>query len=78
MKQVILGVCLSIGSTVAFAHGCPGEMKKIDEKLPSAKVSQAEMSKVKELRSKGEQLHKEGKHSESMTALGEAKKILGM
>jgi hypothetical protein len=78
MKQVILGFCLSVGTTVAFAHGCPGEMKKIDDKLPSAKVSQAQMSKVKELRSKGEQLHKEGKHTESMNALGEAKKILGI
>lgn len=78
MKKVIVGVCLSLGSTVAFAHGCPGEMKKIDEKLSSAKIPEAQMSKVKELRSKGEQLHKEGKHSESMSTLGEAKKLLGI
>lgn len=78
MKKVIAGVCLSLGSAVAFAHGCPGEMRKIDEKLPSAKVSEAQMTKVKELRSKGEQLHKDGKHSESMSTLAEAKKILGM
>jgi hypothetical protein len=78
MKKVIVGVCLSLGSTLAFAHGCPGEMKKIDERLPSAKISEAQMSKVKDLRTKGEQLHKEGKHTESMATLGEAKKILGM
>jgi hypothetical protein len=78
MKKVIAGVCLSLGSTVAFAHGCPGEMRKIDEKLPSAKISEAQMTKVKELRTKGEQLHKDGKHSDSMSTLAEAKKILGM
>lgn len=78
MKKVIAGVCLSVASTFAFAHGCPGEMKKIDAKLPSAKMAAAEMSKVKELRAKGEQLHKEGKHSESMSALAEAKKMLGI
>lgn len=78
MKKIVAGVCLSIGSSLAFAHGCPGEMKKIDEKLPSAKVSAADMSKVKDLRAKGEQLHKDGKHTESMSALAEAKKLLGI
>jgi hypothetical protein len=36
------------------------------------------MSKVKALREEGEKLHKEGKHTESMKALAEAKKILGI
>ena len=36
------------------------------------------MSKVKELRADGEKFHKEGKHTESMKALGDAKKILGI
>jgi hypothetical protein len=35
------------------------------------------MSKVKALRDQGEKLHKEGKHTESMKALAEAKKLLG-
>lgn len=46
--------------------------------LPSVKLAEPQMSKVKDLRAKGEQLHKEGKHTESMVALGEAKKLLGM
>jgi len=77
MKQ-ILGVVLALSAGAAFAHGCPGEMKAIDAKLPSVKLEEAQMSKVKDLRAKGEQLHKDGKHSESMAALGEAKKLLGM
>jgi hypothetical protein len=78
MKKTILAVALLTASSVAFAHGCPGEMKKIDEKLPTAKLAAAEMTKVKELRAKGEQQHKDGKHSESMATLAEAKKMLGM
>jgi hypothetical protein len=53
-------------------------MKKIDERMPSAKLSPADMSKAKDLRTKGEQLHKDGKHAESMSTLGEAKKLLGI
>jgi len=78
MKKALIAVTFASASSLAFAHGCPGEMKKIDEKMPTAKLSTADQTKVKELRTKGEQLHKEGKHSESMTTLGEAKKILGI
>jgi hypothetical protein len=77
MKQ-ILGLILALSAASAFAHGCPGEMRAIDAKMPSVKLTDAQMSKVKELRAKGEQLHKEGKHTESMAALGEAKKMMGM
>lgn len=77
MKQIV-GFVLALSAGVAFAHGCPAEMKAIDGKMPSAKLAEAQMSKVKELRAKGEQLHKEGKHGESMAALGEAKKLLGL
>lgn len=77
MKQ-ILGLVLAVSAGAAFAHGCPGEMRAIDAKLPTATVSEAQMSKAKELRAKGEQLHKEGKHSESMAALAESKKLLGL
>ncbi len=77
MKKLI-GFILALSAASAFAHGCPGEMKAIDAKMPSAKLADAQMAKVKELRAKGEQLHKEGKHTESMAALAEAKKMLGM
>lgn len=78
MKKALVLVSSLFVSSVAFAHGCPGEMKKIDAALPSAKLSAADATKVKDLRAKGEELHKGGKHSESMAALGEAKKMLGM
>ncbi len=77
MKQIV-GVVLALSAGAAFAHGSPGEMKAIEAKLPSVKLAEPQMSKVKELRAKGEQLHKDGKHGESMAALGEAKKLLGL
>jgi hypothetical protein len=53
-------------------------MKAIDAKLPLVKLEQAQMTKVKELRAKGEQLHKDCKHTESVATLAEAKKLVGL
>jgi hypothetical protein len=53
-------------------------MKAIDAALQSSKLSGAELDKVKALRAEGEKAHKEGKHGESMKALGDAKKMLGI
>jgi outer membrane murein-binding lipoprotein Lpp len=77
MKSMF-ALVLAFAAGSAFAHGCPGEMKAIDTKMPSVKMDAAQMTKVKDLRAKGEQLHKDGKHTESMAALAEAKKLLGM
>jgi hypothetical protein len=63
---------------LALAHNCPNEMKAIDAALGSTKVAGAALEKVKALRAEGEKAHKDGKHAESMKALGEAKKMLGI
>ncbi|HEV7929532.1 MAG TPA: hypothetical protein VGP12_05295 [Nitrosospira sp.] len=74
----ILAVLLFLISSLAFAHNCPNEMKAIDAKMKSAKgLSAEDMAKVKTLRADGEKFHKEGKHTESMKSLQEAKKMLG-
>ena len=78
MKKLAVAVVATLLSSVALAHNCPNEMKAIDAKLPSAQLSAENMTKLKELRAKGEQMHKDGKHAESMAALAEAKKLLGM
>ena len=41
-------------------------------------VSMDMLGKAKELRAEGEAMHKAGKHAESVAALAEAKKLLGM
>ena len=76
IRSIVLAVSLALASSVAFANSCPKEMKAIDAALPTAKLSEAQMTEVKKLRADGESLHKAGKHSESMDALGKAKKIL--
>ncbi len=63
----------------AFAFHCPQEMKKIDDALAkNPQLSAAQMEEVKKYRAEGEKLHKEGKHQESLDALGKAEKILGI
>ncbi len=79
MKQVLLASVLALAAGTAFAHNCPNEMKAIDAKLAtSPKLADADAAKVKQLRADGEAAHKAGKHDDSMKALGEAKKILGI
>ena len=77
MKLIIAALALT-ASSLAFANRCPMEMKAIDAKLSTATLSAEDMSKVKALRADGEKLHKAGKHDESVKALDEAKKMLGM
>jgi hypothetical protein len=78
MKQLVMGSMIMGFAAMASAHGCPGEMRAIDAKVPTANLPAADLSKVKALREEGEKLHKEGKHTESMKALAEAKKLLGV
>jgi hypothetical protein len=79
MKRSIILLSLAAACSLALAHNCPNEMKAIDAKLAtSPKLSEADMAKVKQLRADGEAAHKAGKHDDSMKALGEAKKVLGI
>lgn len=68
---------------VAWANNCPNLMKEIDEILESSPnldeetIVDEEMRKsVKELRAEGEELHKAGKHSESVETLERALTLL--
>ena len=66
-------------SLPAFAGSCPRDMKAIDAALAeNPALSASEMERVKELRAEGEQLHKSGKHADSVARLHEAKKLLGL
>lgn len=78
MKRTALALILAFSASSVLAHSCPAEMKAIDAALPKAKLDAAKSAEVKKLRADGEKLHKDGKHSESMAALGKAKGILGI
>ena len=73
-----LFVVLAFTSSVALAGSCPKLMKQIDDALPTAKVSAAQMTEVKKLRAEGEAQHKAGKHAESEASLNKARGILGI
>jgi hypothetical protein len=79
MKKSLTLIALAAACSLALAHNCPNEMKAIDAKLAtSPKLADADMAKVKQLRADGEAAHKAGNHADSMKALGEAKKLLGI
>jgi len=79
MKTLLLAAVLATSSSLALAHNCPNEMKAIDAKLATPhKLADGDVAKVKALRADGEAAHKAGKHDDSMKALGEAKKLLGI
>jgi hypothetical protein len=78
MKRIALTVAALAFASMAWAHNCPNEVKAIDAALPKTKLDAKQTAEVKRLRDEGEQLHKAGKHNESMAALGKAKGILGI
>jgi hypothetical protein len=53
-------------------------MAAIDAALQTAQLSEGDLTRVKELRAQGEQLHSSGDHAGSEAALDEAKGILGI
>jgi hypothetical protein len=77
-RALLVAATLAFASTAAFAGNCPVVMGEIDAALQTASLSEADMTKVKELRAKGEELHAAGDHAGSMAALNEAKGLLGM
>ena len=78
MKRLAVTIILAGFASLAWANNCPNEVKAIDAALPKAKLDAKQTAEVKKLRDEGEQLHKAGKHSESMATLGKAKGILGI
>ena len=78
MRTLLIAACLALASSAAFAFHCPADMKAIDEALPKAKLTDAQVAEVKKFRAEGETLHKAGKHQESVDTLAKAKKILGI
>jgi hypothetical protein len=80
MKRIhALAAALLFASGSALAFHCPKDMKQIDDALAQhPKLSEADMKKVKDHRAKGEELHKAGKHQESIDELNKAKALLGI
>jgi outer membrane murein-binding lipoprotein Lpp len=76
MMRFAMLIAAAVFPSSLLAGNCPVEMRAIDAALPKAKLNEKQAAEVKKLRADGEKLHKEGKHAESMAALGKAKGIL--
>ena len=77
IRALALFSALAFASATALAFHCPADMKKIDEALaknPTLTTEQA--ADVKKYRAQGEELHKAGKHQESLDTLAKAMTIL--
>lgn len=79
-KHGLAGLLLALITAPALAGSCPTLMHDIDRMLDDDAVVSAleasELERVRELREKGEQLHKNGNHGESVDVLDEALAIL--
>lgn len=74
MKRIMIATVITLGLTSpALASHCPKDAKAIQAALANQSNAKAE-----ELLNKGMQLHESGKHKESVAALHEAMKILGL
>jgi hypothetical protein len=78
MKRMFaLAAALLFAASNALAFHCPSDMKAIDAALAKKpKLTEAQLKEVKDLRAKGEEAHKAGKHQEAVDSLGKAMKIL--
>jgi hypothetical protein len=79
MKRIALATLLAFTASAALAFHCPADMRKIDEAMAkNPKLTAEQAAEVKQYRAEGEQLHKAGKHQESVDTLAKAMKILSI
>lgn len=77
-RMKLVAAAFALAALPALANHCPKDMKAIDDALAaSPKLTAEQLGEVKKLRAEGEELHKAGKHAESVEKLGKALKILG-
>ncbi|MBX9588224.1 MAG: hypothetical protein K2X43_02895 [Hyphomonadaceae bacterium] len=77
---VLLAVAATALAMPALAAGghCDADLKAVDAAISKAKLSDADMTKVKAARTKADQLHKAGKEEDCEKSLAEAQKLLGI
>lgn len=77
--RALIGAALLAFAAPVLAFHCPADMKKIDEAMArSPALTSTQLDEVRKLRAEGEELHKAGRHQESVDTLAKAMKILGI
>jgi hypothetical protein len=81
MKHVIaglaLGVAVAMGAGQAFAATCPLLVKQLNDQLANVK-DEKKAADAKKLTAECDQLHKDGKHAESVAKCQEAATVAGI
>lgn len=77
-RFLLAAAVVALTAFPAMAFQCPADMAAIDAALATASLSAEDKAKVEALRKKGEELHAAGNHDASVTALAEAKALLGI
>ena len=78
IRMLLAAVALA-WSAGALANHCPLDMQAIDDALAKKpQLTAAQLADVKKYRAEGEDLHKAGKHQQSVDTLAKAKQILGI
>jgi hypothetical protein len=79
LKSLLIAVGLLATTAPVLAFHCPADMKKIDAALEQGtNLSGQQLAEVKALRAEGEDLHKAGRHAESVATLARAMEMLGV
>ena len=80
MTRFILAAAITlVAATPALAEECAAELTKVDAALAaSPKLSAEKVMEAEKLRDQGEDMCDAGKKNESLTALKQAKAILGI
>ncbi|HEY6642110.1 hypothetical protein [Povalibacter sp.] len=79
LRKAFLAAALFALTSSAIAAHCPMDMEQIDAALAAQpKLAAGQLTGVKKYRAEGEELHKAGKHQESVDALGKARTLLGI
>ena len=78
-RSFVMAVAAAVVALPALAGQCPKDVAAIDNALAANTTLSAEQrAEVEALRNKGEALHNEGKHTESVETLAQAKEMLGI
>lgn len=78
-RSLLTAALVAAFAAPAYANSCPRHMKAIDEALArNPSLSPQQLMEIRSLRASGEELHKAGKHDESVATLTKAEVMLGI
>ncbi len=72
MRYLMILLATVLFSSPALTGQCPALMKQVDSQMESTQMDDQTRAEVQKLRAKGESLHKQGKHGESVKTLKQA------